>query len=127
MENFRDFDAGVDPFGRSWHAWMKYLQTGISIRHSDTVDVRYVLDSGDEKIEKTIVLQNADLRAHSKRTSRPISDAWCSRLALCKLRYTIETAEDIEKDYLPVTPAEIEAFDKKIVKWEEEWPGKSAA
>jgi hypothetical protein len=127
MENFRDFDAGVDPFGHSWHAWMKYLQTGISIRHSDSVDVRYVLDNGDDKIEKTIVLQNEDLRAYSKRTGRTISDAWCSRLAMCKLLYTIETAEDIEKDYLPVTPAEIEAFDKKIVKWEEEWPGSNAA
>jgi len=127
MENFRDFDAGTDPFGRVWHAYMKYLQTGISIRHSDSVDVRYVLDNGEEQIQKTIVLQNADIRAYSKRTGRLISDSWCSRIAMCKLRNSIETAEDLEKDYLLVTPAELEQFDALIKKWEDEWTGKHAA
>jgi len=127
MENFRDFEAGPDPFGRMWHAQFKYLQTGISIRHSDTVDVRYVLDNGEEQIQKTVVMQNADIRAYGKRTSRPVSDAWCARIAMCKLRNTIETAEDLEKDYLPVTAAEIEAFDSKIKKWEDGWGKKHAA
>jgi len=127
MENFRDFEAGPDPFGRKWHAQFKYLQTGISIRHSDTVDVRYVLDNGEEQIQKTVVIQNADIRAYGKRTGRPVSDAWCSRIAACKLRNTIETAEDLEKDYLPVTAAEIEAFDSKIKQWEDGWGKKHAA
>ena len=127
MENFRDFEAGTDPFGRVWHAQFKYLQTGISIRHSDSVDVRYVLENGEEHIQKTIVIQNADIRAYGKRTGRPVSDAWCSRIAMCKLRNTIETAEDLEKDYLPVTAAEIEEFDSKIKKWEDEWGRKHAA
>jgi hypothetical protein len=127
MENFRDFDAGVDPFGRAWHAQFKYLQTGISIRHSDSVDVRYVLDNGEEQIQKTIVLSNADIRAWSKRTGRPVSDSWCSRIAMCKLRDSIETAEDLEKDYLLVSPAELEKFDAAVKKWEDEWPTKHAA
>ncbi|MDP9052748.1 MAG: hypothetical protein M3N93_00365 [Acidobacteriota bacterium] len=127
MENFRDFEAGPDPFGRRWHAQFKYLQTGISIRHSDTVDVRYVLDNGDEQIQKTVAIPNASIRAYSKRTGRPVSDPWCARIAICKLRNTIETAEDLEKDYLSVTPSELEVFDAKIKKWEEEWGRKHAA
>lgn len=127
MENFRDFDAGADPFGRRWHAQFKYLQTGISIRHSDSVDVRFVLDNGEDKVQKTVVIQNADVRAHSKRTGRIVSDAWCSRIAMCKLIYVIQTAEDLEKDYLQVTPAEIEEFDAKIKKWEDEWVKTHAA
>lgn len=127
MENFRDFSAGTDPFGRTWHAQFKYLQTGISIRHSDSVDVRYVLDNGEEQIQKTVVIQNADIRAWSARTGRPVSDAWCSRIAAYKLRYAIESAEDLEKDYLPVTAQEIEEFDSKIKKWEDEWGRKHAA
>ena len=51
MENFRDFQMGPDPFGRTWHALFKYLQTGISIRHSDSVDVCFVLESGEERAE----------------------------------------------------------------------------
>ena len=126
MENFRDFEAGPDPFGRKWHAQFKYLQTGISIRHSDSVDVRYILGSGEESAQKTVVIQNADIRAWAARTKRPVSDPWCSRIAMCKLRYAIETGEDLEKDHLPVTAREIEDFDSKIKKWEDEW-GKHAA
>jgi hypothetical protein len=127
MENFRDFEAGIDPFGRTWHAQFKYLQTGISIRHSDSVDVRYVLDNGEEQVQKTIVIPNADIRAYAARTKRPVSDPWCSRIAMCKLRYAIETAEDLEKDYLLVTAREIEEFDAKIKQWEDEWGRKHAA
>ena len=127
MENFRDFDAGTDPFGRAWHAQFKYLQTGISIRHSDSVDVCYILDNGEEQMRKTIVIQNADIRAYSARTGRPVSDPWCARIALCKLRHAIETAEDLEKDYLPVTAREIEEYDSKIKQWEDEWGKEHAA
>jgi hypothetical protein len=128
MENFRDFEAGPDPFGRMWHAQFKYLQTGISIRHSDSVDVCYILDAGEAQAQrKTIVIQNADIRAYGARTGRPVSDAWCSRIAMCKLRYVIETAEDLEKDYLPVTAHEIEEFDARIKKWEDGWGAKHAA
>jgi hypothetical protein len=127
MENFRDFEAGPDPFGRMWHAQFKYLQTGISIRHSDSVDVRYILTAGEESVQKTVVIQNADIRAWAARTKRPVSDPWCSRIASCKLRYVIETGEDMEKDYLPVTTQEIEEFDSKIKKWEDTWGKEHAA
>lgn len=121
MENFRDFDAGTDPFGQKWHADFKYLQTGISIRHSNSVDVCFILDNGTEKLQKTVVIPNADIRAYSARTGRPVSDAWCSRLAMCRLRHVIETAEDLEKDYLLVTPRDIEEYDSSIKQWEEQW------
>ena len=62
MENFRDFQLGPDPFGRTWHVLFKYLQTGISIRHSDSVDVCFVLENGEEKLQTVIVLHHADLR-----------------------------------------------------------------
>ncbi len=127
MENFRDFEVGPDPFGEKWQAHFKYLQTGISIRHSNSVDVRYVLDNGATRMQKTVVIHNADVRAYAARTGRPVSDARCSRIAMCKLRYVIETAEDLEKDYLPVTAREIEEYDSKIKKWEEEWVKKHAA
>ena len=127
MENFRDFDAGADPFGRTWHAQFKYLQTGISIRHSDSVDVRFVLNNGDEQTQKTVVIQNAEIRAYGKRTGRTVSDPWCSRIAMCKLRHAISTAEDLEKDYLPVTANEIAEYDAIVKKWEDQWTANHAA
>ena len=127
MDSFREFQAGPDPFGRTFHVWFKYLQTAISIRHSDSVDVCFLLESDGERIEKTVVIQNADIRAYGKRTGRPVNDAWCSRLAMCKLRSVVETAEDIEKYYLPLPAREIEQYDGLIKKWEEDWAKKSAA
>jgi hypothetical protein len=127
MENFRDFAAGNDPFGQTWHAHFKYLQTGISIRHSNSVDVCYVLESGDQRMMKTVVIPLADISAYAERTKRIVSDPWCGRIAMCKLRYAIETGEDLEKDYLPVTAREIEEFDSKIAKWETEWVKRHAA
>lgn len=121
MENFRDFAVGTDPFGRTWQAQFKYLQTGISIRHSDSVDVCFILDNGDERIQKTIVISNADIREYAGRKDRKVSDPWCSRIAAAKLRNTILTAEDLEKDYLLVTPQEIEEYDSEIRKWEDGW------
>ncbi len=40
-DNFRRFQAGPDPFGRVWEVEFRWLQTGISIRHADTVDVKF--------------------------------------------------------------------------------------
>lgn len=127
MENFRDFQIGPDPFGQTWHVLFKYLQTGISIRHSDSVDVRFVLDNGTEQTQKTVVLPHADIRAYTARTGRKVSDAWCSRIARMKLQRVIENAEDIEKDYLLVTAQDIEEFDVAIRKWEDEWVKEHAA
>jgi hypothetical protein len=127
MENFRDFQLGPDPFGRTWHVLFKYLQTGISIRHADTVDVCFILESGDERLKRVIALNHADLVAYAKRTGRTISDTWCSRLAVCRLKYAVETAEDIDKQYLHVTPREIEQYDAQIKKWEDEWVKSHAA
>ncbi|HVW83613.1 MAG TPA: hypothetical protein VHB50_02995 [Bryobacteraceae bacterium] len=121
MENFREFEAGPDPFGRTWRAYFKYLQTAISIRHSDSVDVCYVVDNGEETVKKIVVIPHADLRAYAERTGRKISDSWCSRIAVLKLRHAIETAEDLEKEYLQVTPREIQEYDAAIQTWEEEW------
>src|SRR5579885_673827 len=99
MLNFRQFEAGPDPFGRKYQVLLKWLQTAISIRHADTVDVKFVLidDTGAEA-QKTIALPHADLVAVSKETGRPMDDAWCARLAARHLIYLIDTSEDIEKD-----------------------------
>ena len=127
MENFRDFEIGPDPFGRTWHALFKYLQTGISIRHSDSVDVCFVLESGEERLQRVVVLQHAELVAYSKRKGVQISDTWCSRLAAFKLKHAIENGEDIEKEYLVMSPHEIEQFDYAIRKWEEAYLKANAA
>lgn len=102
LENIRRFQAGPDPFGRTWEVEFRWLQTGISIRHADTVDVKFVLwteDTADkeDKQEKVIALPHPHLLTLSKETGHPLTDPWCTRLAARHLKYMIESGEDLEK------------------------------
>jgi hypothetical protein len=114
MENFRQFDAGPDPFGRAWKVEFKWLQTAISLRHSDTVDVKFIMHDESTRVEKTIALPHADLLALTQKTGRPMTDAWCARLAALHLQHLIETGEDMEKDLVSVSPEELAAYDGKL-------------
>lgn len=103
MQNFREFEAGPDPFGRTWNVRLKWLQTAIALRHSDSVDVKFILRSDDTKIEKTIALGHPDLLELSEKSGQPLTDPWCSRLAALHLKHIIETGEDMENSL--VTPS----------------------
>jgi class 3 adenylate cyclase len=111
MINFRQFEAGPDPFGRKFQVFFKWLQTAISIRHADTVDVKFVLvDDNEIRSEKTIALQHADLLTVARETKRQLDDAWCARLAAMHLLHLIETGEDMEKDLVTVSLADLRQY-----------------
>jgi hypothetical protein len=106
LENFRRFQAGPDPFGRTWEVEYRWLQTGISIRHADTVDVKFILwtepsdTSGEQpepRQEKVIALPHPALLELSKECGHALTDPWCGRLAAQHLSYMIESGEDLEK------------------------------
>src|SRR5258708_38817791 len=97
MESFGECGAGPDPFGRPWHVQFKWLQTAISLRHSDSVDVKFVLRSDDTKSEKTLALMHPDLLELSEKSARLLTDPWRSRLAALHLKNIIENGEDMEK------------------------------
>jgi hypothetical protein len=114
MRNFRQFEAGPDSFGRMWWIEFKWLQTAISLRHSDTVDVKFVLRDESTRAEKTVAMQHLDLLELSKKAGRPMTDAWCSRLAALHFKHLIETGEDMEKDLVTVFPEEMAAYDAQL-------------
>jgi hypothetical protein len=108
-ENFRRFQAGPDPFGRIWEVEFRWLQTGISIRHADTVDVKFdIWTEGEPKQEKVLALPHADLLALAKATGHPLTDAWCLRIAARHLKHVIESGEDLEKTLITLSPADLE-------------------
>ncbi len=111
MLNYREFEAGPDPFGRKYKVLFKWLQTAISIRHSDTVDVKYILtDDTGATVEKTIALPHADLVRLSRETGRKLDDPWCARLATSHLLHLISTGEDLEKDLVTVHSADLRRY-----------------
>ena len=103
MLNFREFEAGPDPFGRKYRVLLKWLQTAISIRHADAVDVKFILsDENGARTERTIALPHPALLQVSSEIGRKMDDAWCARLAQLRLLRNIRTGEDMEKDLVTV-------------------------
>ena len=107
LENFRRFDV-TDPFGRAWTAEFRWLQNGISIRHSDTVDVKFRLKRGDDFEDKVIALQHPDLLAVAKKQDRPLTDPWCMKLAALHLHELIATDRDMEKRIVTPSLSDVE-------------------
>ena len=114
MLNFRQFEAGPDPFGRKWQVLFKWMQTAISLRHSDTVDVKFILQSEDARVGKQIAMPHSDLVELSRRTGHEMNDAWCSRLAALHLRRMVESGEDLEKDLVTVRLPELTEYAAEI-------------
>ena len=111
MQNFRQFEAGPDPFGRKFQILFKWMQTAISLRHADTVDVKFILvDENGERAPKTIALSHVDLLEIAKEVGRKVDDPWCSRLAAMHLKHLIETGEDMEKDLVLVSRPDLKAY-----------------
>ena len=111
MQSFRQFELGPDPFGHKFQVLFKWLQTAISLRHSDSVDVKFILvDEGGGRTEKTIALRHPDLLALAGRTGRNLDDPWCARLAAAHLKHLVETGEDMEKDLVTVPFPDLERY-----------------
>lgn len=110
MLNFRQFEAGPDPFGRKFEVLFKYQQNGISIRHANSVEVAFVVTGDGVSTRKTIAMPHPDLLA----LGRPIDDSFCSRLAAMHLQHMIETGEDMEKEYVTVPLSHLRKYAEAI-------------
>lgn len=111
----RLFDAGPDPFGRMWRVQFRWLQTGISIRHADTVDVKFfVTPEGGEPEEKVIALPHAALLEITKERGEKLSDPLCLRLAAAHLKHMIETSEDMDKVLVTVPQNDLLELDQQL-------------
>jgi hypothetical protein len=118
MLNFRQFELGPDPFGQTYQVLLKWMQTAISIRHSDSVDVKFILQDSESRQEKTIALMLPDLLAVSKTSGHAVTDPWCCRLAVQHLAYMVRTGEDLDKELVTVTPAQLARYAAEVAEEE---------
>src|SRR3954453_19053375 len=111
----RLFEAGPDPFGRNWKVQFRWLQTGISIRHADTVDVKFfVTPDGGVTEEKVIALSHPDLLDLAKEHGRKLTAPLCMRLAAAHLKHMIETSEDMDKTLVTLPRKELFDYDRQL-------------
>lgn len=118
-DNFRRFQAGPDPFGRTWEVEFRWLQNGISIRHSDTIDAKFIVwtagsanemheQDGEEKQERIVALPHPLLLALSSKTGHAVTDGWCMKLAARHLKALIVSGDDMEKTIVTASAAELD-------------------
>jgi hypothetical protein len=113
MENFRRFEA-VDPYSRSWQVEFRWQQNAISIRHSDSIDVKYQLIQGEDVSEKVIALPHPDLLTLAKKSGRSLTDAWVLKLAAMHIKEMIETDRDMEKTLVTARLEDLERYNEKL-------------
>lgn len=113
MENYRRFEA-VDPYGRSWQVEFRWQQNAISIRHSDAVDVKFQLIQGSEITEKVIALPHPVLLDLSRKSGRPLTDAWVMKMAALHIKDMVETDRDMEKTLVTASLGDLERYHNKI-------------
>jgi hypothetical protein len=93
----------------------RWLQTGTSIRHADTVDVKFfVTPDGGEPEEKVIAMSHPVLLSIVREGGRKLSDPLCMRLAAAHLKHMIETSEDMDKTLVSVSAKELTAYDRQL-------------
>jgi hypothetical protein len=114
-EQSRLFEAGPDPFGRMWKVKFRWLQTGISIRHADTVDVKFLVSAdGVAPEERVIALPHPLLLKLMAETGRHLTDPFCMKIAALHLRHMIESSEDMEKTLVTVAPEELARYADQV-------------
>jgi hypothetical protein len=110
-QNFRRFQTGADPRGRAWDVEFRWQQNGISIRHADTVDVKFdIRTEGVAKQEKVIALQQPHLLKLSDAGGRAVSDAWCMKLAALHLKHMVETGVGVDQTLVTPSYAELAEY-----------------
>ena len=115
MDNYRRFKTEPDPFGRVWDVEFRWQQNGISIRHADTVDVKFNIWTVDEPAQERVVAVNhPDLLKLSAETGMPLTDALCLKLAALHLKHMIETDEDMEKTLVTVPYADLRRYAEAV-------------
>lgn len=108
----------IDPFERQWQAEFRWLQTGISIRHADTVDVKFTLHGSEGPMDKVVALPHPMLLELSRSARHELTDAWCMRLAAAHLRLMIESWQDMDKDLVTLTASELQDAARHVLRLE---------
>ena len=108
--SFREFDAGPDLFGKMWRARFVWLQTGIAIRHADTVDVKFFLSDGERTRELVVALPHPALLRLAADQGRPLTDPWCMKLAAQHVRHRVASGEDMETALVTVAEDQLRRY-----------------
>lgn len=114
IENFRNFETGPDPFGRTWKITFRWQQNAIAIRHADTIDVKWTIECDGEAQDKVVALPLPILMKVSAEQGRSITDAWVMKLGGLHLIEMISSWLDMDKELVTASHEEIASYSAQI-------------
>jgi hypothetical protein len=111
--DYRHFEVTSQVTGEVYKVDFRWMQTAISLRHSDTVDVKFLVNGPG----KVVALPHAALEQATRSVGVPLTDELCLRLAAEHLKEALETGADAEKDLLTLAPSRVaELLDKQLAR-----------
>ena len=106
--DYRDFQARSSLTQQDYHCQFVYLQTAISLRHSDTVDVKFLVDGAGV----VVALPHTAWIEYQHRTGQPLTDERATQVAASLLRDGLERGDDIE--LLDLNPTSAQVLEKAL-------------
>ena len=106
--NYRDFQARSGLTQQDYHCQFVYLQTAISLRHSDTVDVKFRVDG----TPVVVALPHTAWIEYQHRTGQPLTDDCAAQVAASLLREGLERGDDVE--LLDLNPTNAQVVEKAL-------------
>ena len=99
MNDWRDFEVPSRLGGRVHHCRFHTLVTGISPRHSDTVDVKFLVNGSPV----VLALPHAAFAEHLRKTGLPLTDQDAIRIAGISLKMLLERGERVDTPLLALS------------------------
>ena len=97
---YEEFSASTPAGGKTYRCRFHTLMTGISLRHSDTVDVKFLVDGKGV----VIALPHIVFAEHHRRTGRALTDAMAIQMAGLFLKELLEKGETVQEPLLTPAP-----------------------
>ena len=107
--NDRDFQAQSALTRQQYKCRFVYLQTAISLRHSDTVDVKFRVN-GEGVV---VALPHTAWVEYQNRTGRPLTDERAACVAAGILKESLERGDAVE--LLDLNPTAKEVVDRAVL------------
>ncbi len=95
--DFREFECSSRLDGSQYHCFFVFLQTAISLRHSDTVDARFIVNG--RRI--TVAMPHTAFVEYRNQNSAVITDNHAAAIAARCLREYLESGGAVEDVTVP--------------------------
>jgi hypothetical protein len=100
----RRFEVVSPLTGTTYHVEFRWMQTGISLRNSDTVDVKFLVNGAG----RIVALPHGALERACRLQGVPLRDELCVRLAAEHLGRALENGEDDGAEILTVPDSRVQ-------------------